>query len=229
MSIADSQPRAAPEPVGPAPPTLTFEVEHVEALAFTAAPTLAFRIRIDAVGAEIRSLALSAQIRIASTTRSYTPRDQARLIELFGTPEQWGQTLRSLLWTNASVMVPSFRETTTVELHVSCTYDYDVASAKYFQAIEEGDVPLEFLFAGTIFYAAERGLQAAHVPWDREAQFSLPVAVWRQMMERHFPGSHWMRLGNATFERLADYRRGAGMPSWDAVIDQLLDERGDER
>ncbi|MDX6552502.1 MAG: hypothetical protein QOH74_990, partial [Gaiellales bacterium] len=82
---------------------------------------------------------------------------------------------------------------------------------------------------GTIFYTAERGLQAAHVPWDREAQFSLPVAVWRQMMERHFPGSHWMRLGNATFERLADYRRGAGMPSWDAVIDQLLDERGEER
>ncbi|MDX6593973.1 MAG: hypothetical protein QOJ13_3169 [Gaiellales bacterium] len=229
MSIADGQPRAAPEPVGPAPPTLDFEVENVEAVPFTAAPTLGFRIRIDAAGAEIRSLALSAQIRIASTSRSYTPRDQARLVELFGAPEQWGQTLRSLLWTNASVMVPSFRETTTVDLHVACTYDYDVASAKYFQAIEEGDVPLEFLFAGTIFYTGERGLQAAHVPWDREAQFALPVAVWRKMMDRHFPGSHWMRLGNATFERLAEYRRGAGVPSWDAVIDQLLDERGQER
>jgi uncharacterized protein DUF6084 len=229
VSIAGSQPTADPEPVGAGPPQLTFDVEGVEALAFTASPTLAFRIRIDAAGAEIRSLALSAQIRIASTTRSYTPRDQARLVELFGTPEQWGRTLRSVLWTNASVMVPSFRETTTVDLHVSCTYDYDVASSKYFEAIEEGDVPLEFLFAGTIFYAGERGLQAAHVPWDREAEFPLPVAVWRQMMERHFPGSHWMRLGNATFERLADYRRSASVPSWDAVIDQLLDEREHDR
>jgi hypothetical protein len=213
--------------VAPAPPQLDFAVEHVEPVPFAAAPTLGFRIRIESAGAEIRSLALTAQIRIVSTVRSYTPGDQARLVELFGAPERWGQTLRSLLWTNAGVMVPAFRDRTTADLHVPCTYDYDVASTKYFEAIQEGDVPLEFLFAGTIFYAGERGLQAAHVPWDREAQFALPVRVWREMMDRHFPGSHWMRLGNATFERLVDHRRRTGMPSWDAVVDQLLDGERD--
>jgi hypothetical protein len=226
VSIADSHPAEAQVPAGPGPPQLTFEVEHAAAVPFTAAPTLGFRIRIDADGAEIRSLALAAQIRIASTVRRYSPRDRDRLVELFGTPDQWAQTLRSLLWTNAAVTVPTFAGTTTVELHVPCTYDYEVASSKYFQAIEEGDVPLEFLFSGTIFYAGERGLQAAHVPWDREAEFSLPVAVWREMMERHFPGSHWLRLESSTWERLVDYRRSVGEPSWDAAVDRLLDGRG---
>jgi hypothetical protein len=226
VSIADRQPAEAPVPAGPGPPQLTFAVEHVEAVPFAAAPTLGFRIRIDAAGAEVRSLLLAAQIRIAATVRRYTPGDRDRLVELFGTPDQWARTLRSFLWTNAAVTVPTFRGTTTVELHVPCTYDYEVASSKYFQAIEDGDVPLEFLFSGTIFYAAERGLQAAHVPWDREAEFSLPVAVWRDMMERHFPGSHWLRLGSSTWERLVDYRRSVGEPGWDGVVERLLEERG---
>lgn len=224
MSIADGHTTEALAPAGPGPPQLTFAVEHAEAVPFAAAPTLGFRIRIDAAGADVRSLALSAQIRLATTARTYSPRDRERLVELFGTPEQWGQTLRSLLWTNAAVSVPPFRGFTTAELHVACTYDYEVATSKYFEAVE-GDVPLEFLFSGTIFYVAERGLQAAHVPWDREAQFALPASVWREMMDRHFPGSHWLRLGNETWERLADYRRSTGEPGWDAVVDSLLDER----
>ena len=38
--------------------------------------------------------------------------------DLFGEPERWGQTLRSLLWTHASVVVPSFQGNTMADLHV---------------------------------------------------------------------------------------------------------------
>ena len=42
------------------------------------------------------------------TRRGYAPKEQARLLDLFGNPERWGQTLRSLLWMHTSIVVPHF-------------------------------------------------------------------------------------------------------------------------
>jgi hypothetical protein len=207
-----------------ATPELAFAVEGAEVLRFAAAPTLSFRVRIDCLGGgEIRSLMLATQVRIAVTRRSYDERAQARLVELFGDPSRWGETLRSLLWTHSTLLVPPFRDGTVVEMPLSCTYDLDVAATKYFHALEDGDVPLEFLFSGTVFYAGAGGLQTGRVPWDREAEFRLPVRLWREMMDEYFPDSGWVRLRTDSFERLRAYRARNALTSWDQAVEWLLD------
>ena len=221
--MASALPSGAPAALGAAP-ELTFAVEDAGALEHAAVPTLRFGLRIECAGeTQIRSLALTVQLRIAATRRHYDERAEERLLELFGLPEQWGRSLRSLHWCNVPLQVGPFRGGTVVDLPVPCTYDLEVTGTRYFQALEDGEAPLEFLFGGTIFYVAEgAGLQVAPVAWDREAEFRLPVAVWRETMDRHFPGSAWLRLGRESFERLHAYRARQALPSWDAAVDSLL-------
>jgi hypothetical protein len=207
-------------------PALAFEVESAQAVEFAAAPTLAFALRITS-DLPVRSLALNTQIRIAPARRRYSDRDRERLVDLFGPPERWGETLRTFRWTQASVLVPPFETSTVVELAVPCTYDFEVATAKYFYALDDGDVPLELLFSGTIFYVADGGrLQAAQIPWESEAVFRLPVQVWKQAIDAHFPHSAWLRVRDDTFARLADYKSSHALPTWEATFDELLDGRG---
>jgi hypothetical protein len=203
-------------------PQLAFTVESAEAVRFAAAPTVSFALRI-ASDKPVRSLALNAQIRIAPARRGYSVRDQERLVELFGPAESWGDTLRTFRWAQAAIQVPPFDEHTSVELAVPCTYDLEVAAAKYFYALDEGDVPLEFLFSGTVFFLGEHGvLQTAQIPWDCEAAYRMPVQVWKQAMEHHFPGSAWLRVRDDVFERLVDYKARHALPTWDATLDELL-------
>ncbi len=204
-------------------PDLDFEVEGADVLRYAAAPTLVFRVRIANRGdVPIRSLALTTQIRIAATRRSYDERAQARLVELFGEPSRWSQTLRSLLWANTTLFVPGFTESTVAEMPLACTYDFDVAATKYFHALADGDVPLEFLFSGSVFYAGPQGLQTTRIPWDKEAQFRLPVRLWKEMMEHYFPGTAWLRLRTETFDRLYAYKAERALASWEDAIEALL-------
>ncbi|MDQ3858142.1 MAG: DUF6084 family protein [Actinomycetota bacterium] len=204
-------------------PDLDFEVEGAEVLRYAAAPTLVFRVRIANRGdAPIRSLALTTQVRIAATRRSYDERAQARLVELFGEPSRWSQTLRSLLWANTTLFVPGFTESTVAEMPLACTYDFDVAATKYFHALADGDVPLEFLFSGSVFYAGPQGLQTTRISWDKEAQFRLPVRLWKEMMEHYFPGTAWLRVRTETFDRLYAYKAERALASWEDAIEALL-------
>jgi hypothetical protein len=206
-------------------PTLAFSIASAEAVRYAAAPTVAFSLRIES-DAEVRSTMLQAQIRIAAPERPYDAAEQERLRDLFGPPEDWGRTLRSVLWTHATVLVAPFSGTTTVELPVACTYDFEIAAAKYFHALEVGEVPLEFLFSGTLFYTGAHGdLQTARISWENEARFRLPVAVWQEAVERAFPGSAWLRVHRELFGRLAAYRARRTLPTWDAVLEELLEGR----
>jgi hypothetical protein len=208
-----------------AAPSLAFAVESAAAVRYAAVPTVGFGLRISADG-EIDSLMISTQIRIAAPARSYDDATQARLVDLFGEPQGWGRTLRSVLWTHATLVVPRFSDETTVELPVVCTYDFDVAGAKYFQALGDGDVPLEFLFSGTVFYSENRALRTARISWESEAQFRMPVAVWKEAVESCFPGTAWLRVRRDVFDRLAAYRSERMLPTWEHVIDELLERRG---
>lgn len=204
-------------------PRLSFAIESADAVRFAVAPTIAFSLAIES-DKPVRSVSLSAQIRIVPTRRGYDVGDQARLIELFGTPERWGETVRGFLWTNTTLVVPPFEGSTTVDVPVSCTYDLEVAAAKYFHALRDGEVPLEFLFSGTVFYLAdEGGLRTAQIPWECEAQFRLPIRIWRLAMENHFPGSAWLRVRRDVFDRLAAYKGRRALPTWEATLDDLLD------
>jgi hypothetical protein len=204
-------------------PRLAFAVASAEAVQFAAAPTIAFAVRIES-DVPVRSLSLNVQLRIVPTRRAYGAGDEQRLVELFGTPERWGDTLHAFLWTHATLVVPPFAGETLVRLHVPCTYDLEVAAAKYFQALGDGDVPLELLFSGTVFYAGDGGLlRTAQIPWDCEAPFRLPVATWRQAIDNHFPGSAWLRLQRDAFERLVAYKAQRTLPTWEAVVADLLE------
>jgi hypothetical protein len=204
-------------------PDLNFRVESAGVLEYAATPSLGFKLRIDNRQEEpIRSITLATQIRILTNRRHYTTGEQERLWEVFGDAQRWGETLQSMLWIHATVVVPAFTGSTTVDLTVPCTYDFEVVSAKYFHHLEEGEIPLEFLFSGTVFYAGEIGLQAVQIPWEKEAHYRLPVSVWRQMMEHYFPNSAWLRLRRDVFDRLCAYKTRHGAPTWEAVLEQLL-------
>jgi hypothetical protein len=211
-------------------PDLDFRVVGAEVLEYAAVPSLLFKLRIENLEEErIRSVALNTQIRISATQRHYDTVEQGRLLELFGEPSRWKDTLRSLLWTHTVLQVPAFSGSTVADMPVPCTYDLEVVAAKYFYALEDGEVPLEFLFSGTVFYAEEDGrMQAARISWEKEAEFRLPVRLWKEMMERYFPNSAWIRLRRDAFDQLYDYKIRRGLLTWEAAVEALLQASEEE-
>ena len=206
-------------------PDLSFAVETAEAVAFAAAPLLAFKLRVSNRFADepIHTIALRCQIMIDPARRRYGDEDQERLRDLFGESERWGQTVRPLLWTHTSVVVPSFIGSDVVDLQVPCTFDFNVAATKYFAGLTDGEVPLSLLFSGTVFYASGEGaLQVAQIPWDKEARYRLPVQVWKQMMELYYPNSAWLCLRKDVFDRLYRYKVQRGIPTWEQALESLL-------
>jgi Family of unknown function (DUF6084) len=208
-------------------PELRFAVASAEPLAYAATPSLKFGVEIEAPGGEpIRALLLDVQIQIAARRRGYGVEAQERLLELFGTPERWSTTLRTLPWLRSTLVVPPFTGAVTAELTIACTYDLEVTASRYLAALDGGEIPLEFLLSGSVFYAASDGrLQMVRIPWDHEVSYGMPVAVWRQTMDAHFPHSAWLRLGRESYDRLCAYRARHALASWDAAIESLLRSR----
>jgi hypothetical protein len=208
-----------------AAPALDFAVASVEALRPSAAPTLRFTLALDAGRASVRSVLLDVQVQIAATRRRYDAAEQAQLADLFGVPERWGETLRTLPWLRATLVVPPFAGTTTARLDIPCTYDFEVSAARYLAGLRDGtdDVPLELLLSGTVFHAgAGGGMQVSRIGWDRELACRMPVATWRAAIDQHFPHAAWLRLDRAAFDRLAAFRAQRALPSWEAVVEELL-------
>jgi Family of unknown function (DUF6084) len=205
-------------------PALAFSVEGVAPLERAAVPTLRFSVGIDAGGDVIRSILLHTQVQIAARLRRYEgAAEEERLYELFGERERWGTTLRTLPWINATQVVPAFTGATTLALDVPCTYDFEVVASRYLAALEGGEVPLELMFAGTVFYAGAGGmLQTARIAWDREAEYRMAVSVWRETMERYFPDTTWLRLRRSSFERLQAYKSRNALTGFDDAIERLL-------
>jgi hypothetical protein len=210
-------------------PDLDFRVEGAETQRFAAAPLLLFKLRVTeavATGAPptpIHTVALRCQVRIEPARRRYGTAEQKRLFDLFGQPQQWSRSLRPLLWTHVSAVVPPFAGSGTVDLPVPCSYDFSLAATKYFAALDEGDLPLCFLFSGTIFYqAADGALQVSQIPWEKEAYFRLPAAAWQAVMDRYYPNCAWLCLRKDVFDRLSQYRSRHGLPTWEQALEQLL-------
>ena len=205
-------------------PDLSFEIESAEVLEYAAVPSLVFKLRVENLDGEpIRSVSLNTQVRIAATQRHYEASEQERLLELFGEPHRWKDTLRSLLWTHTVIQVPQFSGSTGADMPITCTYDLEVAATKYFHALEDGEVPLEFLFSGTVFYTGEGGrLQTARISWEKEAEFRMPVRLWKEMMDHYFPNSAWIRLRKDAFDQLYSYKARMGFLTWEAAVEALL-------
>jgi hypothetical protein len=207
-------------------PDLSFRIEAASAVPFAAVPMLAFKLHIDnaAPGETIHTIALRCQIQIEVTRRRYSEDEQQRMLDLFGEPSRWSQTLRNLLWTNSNLVVPAFTGTNTVvDLQVPCTFDFNVASTKYFDALAAGDIPIVVLFSGTVFYApVDDALQIAPISWEQEARFKLPVQIWRDMMDSYYPNSVWINLHRDVFDRIYRYKTQNGIPTWEQALEQLI-------
>ena len=206
-------------------PDLQFHIEGAEAVQHAAAPLLALKLRITNVPDDqgIHTLSLRCQIQIEPARRRYAGAAQEKLRDLFGEPDRWSRTVRSLLWMNTSMVIPGFTSTTVADLQLPCTFDFNIATTKYFHALGTGDIPLCILFSGTVFYRGEDGaLQVTQIPWDREANYRLPVEVWKQMMDQHYPNSAWLRLERDTFDRLHEYKVRNGIPTWEQMLNKLV-------
>ena len=206
-------------------PDLSFHVERAEVVPFAVAPQLAIKLRVMNADPEetIHTVALRCQIQIEVTRRRYTPKEQKGLRDLFGEPERWGQTLRTVLWTHTSAIVPAFAGSTEVDLPVPCTFDFNVAATKYFAGLAEGEVPLLLQFSGTVFYAQGDGaLQVMLIPWDKEVRFRMPLNTWKELMDTYYPNSAWLCLRRDVFEQLHRYKIERGIPTWEEAIESTL-------
>jgi hypothetical protein len=206
-------------------PDLSFKVEEAAIVPFAIAPTLVLKLRVTNANPveAIHTVALRCQIQIDVTRRRYTAEEQGRMRDLFGEPERWSQTLRSLLWTHASIIIPSFQGSTLADLPVACTFDFNVAATKYFEGLTDGEIPLHLMFSGTVFYAStEDGLQVAPISWEQETRFKLPVKLWRDMMDAYYPNTVWLSLSRDAFDRLYQYKTLHGIPTWEQTLERVL-------
>jgi Family of unknown function (DUF6084) len=205
-------------------PELQFQVEDVSPRANAATPQLTFKLRVtNTVKNEaVQSMLLRCQLQIEPVRRRYTPQEQQRMLELFGEPERWSKTLRPLLWENLTISVPGFSGDTVLELFVPCSFDFNIAMTKYAYGLEGGELPTSLLFSGTVFFQGRVGLQIMQIPWSSEARYSVPVQVWRQMMDTFYPDYAWIALRRESFDQLYDYKTRHGIPSWEQVIERML-------
>ena len=216
MSLA-----AAPLTVSP-----EFAVLGVEVVEDAAAPTLRFKLGVsEPSDREIFTIALTAQINVEPARRTHDAATRERLVDLFGEPERWPATTHAFVWTTATTLVPSFTGAAMFTLPVLATFDLEVAAARYFHELPDGEAPLAFHFSGSILLRGEDGrVQIVSVPWSCSATWRMPIATWREMMQRHYPGRSWVAVQEDTVARLTRYRRDHGLHSFDACFDRLLSQ-----
>jgi len=208
---------------------LAISVLDVAPERYAVAPNLMVKLRIEeSTGQPIHAIALRCQVRIEPQRRAYTGPERAGLVELFGLPEQWSKTLTPFLWTHASTTVRGFSGSIDVDLPVTCTYDFEVAAAKYLHTLRDGEIPLVFLFTGTVFTRGITGFGVEQISWDLEATHRMPVKVWHDLMDLYFPGSGWIRVDRDTLDALMQFKAARGLTSWEDAFSALL-PRPEER
>lgn len=204
---------------------LMFSITGIRIDTRAVVPTLIFRLRIqETTGVRVHAMLLRCQIRIDPQRRSYRADEQEHLLELFAEPVRWRDTVRPFPWMSVALAVPGFNESLETDLPVTCTYDFEVAATKYFQALEDGEIPLLVFFSGTVFVKNEKGYQVEQVPWDREAACRLRVVTWREMMDSYFPGCGWIRVSRDTLNALERYKAERALLTWDSAIETLIEQ-----
>jgi hypothetical protein len=209
---------------------LSFDLVGARAERYAAVPSFTLQLRIsETSGQRVDAIALRCQIRIEPTRRRYTDDEVERLNDLFGEKQRWSDTLKPLQFALLSAMVPGFTGSVQIDLPVPFSYDLEIAATRYFSALDSGEIPLLMLFSGTIFGSADGRLQIQQVPWSKEATFRLPVSVWRESVDAHFPNSAWIRMSRQTLDELIRFKNRKALPTWDATVAALLAEASQEQ
>ena len=209
---------------------LTFDCTGAQADRYAVVPALSLTLRIsETSGQRVEAIALRCQIRIEPARRPYSGAEAERLNDLFGDTERWANTLRPLQLVTVATMVPGFSGSTETELPINFTYDLEIGATRYFASLDDGEVPLLLLFSGTVFSVVDGRIQVQQVPWSKEAAYRLPVSVWREAVDAHFPNSAWIKMSNQTMEELQRFKTAQALPTWDLTIQALLAEAAAEQ
>lgn len=208
--------------------SLSFDCTGAWAERYAVMPTITLALRVsETTGQRIDAIALRCQIRIEPARRHYTRPEEERLRDLFGETSQWADTLKPMQFTTISAMVPGFTGSTDVQLPMTFSYDLQIGSGRYFASLEAGEIPLLLLFSGTMFTVVDGRLQVQQVPWSKEATCRLPVSVWREAVDVHFPDSGWITMSRQTLDELQRFKTRRALPTWDATVTALLAEAAD--
>jgi Family of unknown function (DUF6084) len=203
-----------------------FTVAGIAVDRYAATPTLLLDLRIDDPGSDpVHALALRAQVVLEPQRSVHSDAEAGRLLDVFGDRSRWSATLRPTTWTTCATVVPGLTGGTAVPLPLPVTYDLEIAVGRYLQALDDGEVPLRLLFSGTVFRLGGRGVWVQPVPWSAEATCRLPVAVWREAVDLHWPDSGWLRLRRDTLRALQEHRARIGATSFEETLADLLGER----
>jgi len=206
---------------------LTFDCIGAQADRYAVVPALTLRLRIsETSGQRVEAITLRCQIRIEPARRRYSAAEAERLNDLFGDTERWANTLRPLQLVTVAAMVPGFSGSTEIDLPINFTYDLEIGSTRYFSSLESGEVPLLLLFSGTVFHVVDGRIQVQQVPWSKETAYRLPVSIWREAIDAHFPNSAWIKMSNQTMEELQRFKSSRALPTWDLTLQALLSEAG---
>jgi hypothetical protein len=192
-------------------------------------PTLGVRLTVSRTdGGPVQCILLTVVASIAAARRAYDAGTQDRLVALLGERKYWDTTSRALVWNRPTVVVPAFTDRTVITVPLPCSTDFDLATTKYLHAVREGDVTLELLLRGTVFYVVENGrLCTGQLPWQHEATARFPVRVWRDLVERYYGKTRVVRLRQDSFDRLAEYKSRQAFLSWDDAVDALMLRAGE--
>lgn len=202
---------------------LSFNVVDIAPEPYAVTPVLTARVAVTTPDHDpVHAIALRCQVRIDPLRRRYSDEEAAGLTDLFGPREGWSSTLHTFLWQHCGAMVQGFTGSTETTLPLDCTYDFEVTAAKYLHALRDGAVPLQFLFSGTVFTAGQPGFSVRPVSWDCEDRYAMPVSVWRNLMQQHFPNSGWARLSHDTMAALVAYKSARGLLGLDDAVTELL-------
>jgi hypothetical protein len=217
--LTPDSPWAGPEP--------EFAVLGAHAVRHSAAPMVTLDLQVqEPSGRHVYMIALRIQLMLEPARRGYDDATRERLEELFGAPERWAVTTRPLLWTQLDVLVPAFTGQTVVEVPIAASFDLELAATKYLHSLPGGFAPLALHFNGTIYYRGQgERLQIVLVPWTKSIDFRLPVAVWREAIEHHYPGTTWLAVRAATFEALQREKLRRGAATIEETLQALLGER----
>jgi hypothetical protein len=209
--------------------TLAVEIVAARPEPHAAVPTIMLRVRVsEAAGGGVHAVVLRCQIRIEPQRRRYRPDEEDRLYELFGETPRWGDSVRPFLWTHVSMTIAAFTGATEFDLPIECSYDFEVAGAKYLHALSTGDIPLLLLFSGTVFTRGQSGFAAEPISWNLETTYRLPVSVWRGVMDLYFPNSGWVRISRDTIDALQRFKSVRALPTWDQAFELLLKHAGED-
>ncbi|HEV2450844.1 MAG TPA: DUF6084 family protein [Streptosporangiaceae bacterium] len=206
---------------------LVFDCLGAEPDRYAVVPSMTLKLRITETGGQrIEAIALRCQIRIEPARRRYTPAEEEKLNDLFGEVSRWADTLKPLQFTTVSAMVPGFTGSTEVDLPVPFSYDLEIGSTRYFTGLEDGVIPLLLLFSGTVFALEGGRISVQQVPWSKEAPCRIPVTVWREAIDVHFPDSAWLKMSTRTLDDLQRFKSRHALPTWDATLRALLEQAG---